>query len=240
MEAGPPRRLDALRRGTMSVNAALLEALRQDILNGNVAAGIKLKIPALCERYVVNPGAVREALSRLVSEGLVEFADQRGFKSTPVNVEGLRDITRIRVLIESEALVDAMRNGDARWEGDILATQHRLLRLKRDPESTEAAEWTAVHKEFHMALVAACTSPWLIRLHNLLYDQTERYRLISAAAGAVPQVSTRNVEDEHSGLVQAVIARDEKIALKLMESHLLTTARRVESAIRSAEQPGDQ
>lgn len=223
--------LDALRSGkTKSLNAALLERLRADLVTGEIAAGSKLKIPEICERYRVSPGAAREALSRLVPEGLVDFVDQRGFRAPPVTAAGLRDITRVRLLIEREALIDAMRHGDETWESEILAAQHRLLRCDRDktiPYGSEPAEWTARHKEFHQALIAACTSPWLIRMHNMLYDQTERYRAISARAGARTHGPKRDVKGEHSRIADAVIARDETRAVQLIEEHLERTADRV-------------
>lgn len=223
--------LDAKRSGNAkSLNAVLLERLRGDLVTGEIAAGVKLKIPDICERYGVSPGAAREALSRLVPEGLVDFIDQRGFRSPPVTVAGLKDITRVRLLIEREALIDAMRHGDEAWESEILAAQHRLLRCDRDksiPYGLEPAEWTARHKEFHQALIAACTSPWLIRMHNMLYDQTERYRAISARAGSTTRGPKRDVKGEHSRIADAVIARDEATAVQLMEEHLGRTADRV-------------
>ena len=229
------RPLDAIRTGTMSVNAALLEVLRADFLNGRVPAGIKLKIPELCSRYSVSPGAVREALSRLVSEGLVDYADQRGFWSTSVDLNGLRDLTRARILVEKEAIADAIRYGDTAWEQQLRHALEELCHIPRAGQGTEAQDWTAGHKRFHQALVAACTSPWLIRLHNLFYDQTERYRLISASAGAIVHGSSRDVEAEHGRIVEVVIQRDIEKAQFLMETHLRTTVDRVEAAILAME-----
>jgi DNA-binding GntR family transcriptional regulator len=223
--------LTPLRAGTTkSVNAALLERLRADLVAGSIPGGSKLKIPEICERYRVSPGAAREALSRLVSEGLVDFVDQRGFRASPVTAAGLKDITRVRLLIEREALIDAIRHGDDAWESGIVAALHRLLRCDRDKgasNGTEPADWIARHKDLHQALIAACTSPWLIRMHNMLYDQTERYRSISARAGLGAQGRKRDTTGEHSRLAEAVITRDEELAVRLMEEHLTRTADRV-------------
>jgi DNA-binding GntR family transcriptional regulator len=105
-----------------------------------------------------------------------------------------------------------------------------LLRCDREktiPYGTESAEWSARHKEFHQALIAACTSPWLIRLHNMLYDQTERYRAISARAGPHVKGPKRDTKREHADIAKATIGRDEAAAVQMMESHLLRTAERV-------------
>ncbi len=237
-----PRALDEMRAGTTkSLNAALLEQLRADLLNGGIDPDVKLKIPDLCQQYGVSPGVAREALSRLVPEGLVDFTDQRGFRTPPITEAGINDINRVRMLIEREALVDSMRNGTDAWESEIIAAQYRLQRCERDEgnaNSHESADWTARHKDFHRALISACTSPWLIRLHNLFYDQTERYRFISAKAGNVATGARRNVVDEHAQIVDAVIGRDEEQAVKLMEDHLQRTADRVLATM--ATQTGDK
>ena len=221
------RPLDALRAGTTkSLNAALLERLREDLLSGVYEPGSKLKIPDICESYRVTPGAAREALSRLVSDGLVDFVDQRGFRVPGLSAKNVMDITRVRLLIEREAIVDAISHGDDNWEAEIVAAHHRLMRCSRDvdqPAGYRSREWTAKHKEFHQALIAGCTSPWLIRLHNNLYDQTERFRSFSArAVGNTP--SGRDVHKEHSDIVDAVLQRDKERAVALIEMHLSLTA----------------
>ena len=61
------------------------EGLRADLLACRVTPGSKLKIQDLCERFSVSLGAIREALSRLTSEGLVISEPQRGFRAAPIS-----------------------------------------------------------------------------------------------------------------------------------------------------------
>lgn len=225
------RPLDAVRTGKMSVNAALLEVLRADMLSGAIQPGVKLKIPELCERYEVSTGAVREALSRLVPEGLVDFEDQRGFWSTPIDLAGLHDITRVRILVEREAIRDAIMHGDKKWEEDVVRAYEALSEIDRHSGDAEVREWTTRHKNFHLSLVSACGSPWLIRLHNLFYDQTERQRLVVVTASDILHRPVRDVDAEHEKLVKMVLARDVERVMFLMESHLRITVDRVEATI---------
>ena len=225
------RPLDAVRTGKMSVNAALLEVLRADMLSGAIQPGVKLKIPELCERYEVSTGAVREALSRLVPEGLVDFEDQRGFWSTPIDLAGLHDITRVRILVERETIRDAIMHGDKKWEDDVVRAHEALSEIDRHSGDAEVREWTARHKNFHLSLISACSSPWLVRLHNLFYDQTERHRLVIVAASDILHRPVRDVDAEHAKLVEMVLTRDVDRAMFLMESHLRITVDRVEATI---------
>jgi len=230
----PTRILDDLRVGTTkSLNAALIERLRSDLISGEIPPDTKLKIPSICERYEVSPGVAREALSRLVPDGLIDFTDQRGFRTPSLTVEGIRDITRVRLIVEREALIDAMQNGTYEWEAQILAAQHRMQSFEQSAEGRSfplSNEWAFYHKEFHRALIAACTSSWLIRMHNMLYDQTERYRFIAAKGGNRATGHSRNIGGEHSDIANAVIARDQKKALELIECHLSLTSDRALAA----------
>ena len=89
--------------------------------------------------YGVSPGAVREALSRLISESLVEFNEQRGFRAAPVSRAALLDIARTRILIDAHALRDAIRLGDVDWEADVLAIHHRLANCRPRDDAVRSA-----------------------------------------------------------------------------------------------------
>ena len=143
-------------------------------------------------------------------------------------------------MIEKEALSDAMRHGDVLWEEQVQSAFENLCRADRSAIGPQAQDWGARHKVFHLSLISACRSPWLIRMHELLYDQTERYRLISAVSGRITHAPDRNKEDEHRLLAETIISRKVGPALFLMEAHLRKTADRVEAAIAfSAEPPTD-
>lgn len=237
----PAHVLDDIRAGSKkSLNAALIEKLRNDLVKGVIEPDVKLKIPAVCERYGVSPGVAREALSRLVPEGLVDFADQRGFRTPPITASSIEDITRVRLLVETEALVDSMEHGDDEWEGRILAALHRLQSCEAGNESDGMAgtdEWSRRHKVFHQELVSACTSDWLIRLHNVLYDQSERYRYLAAKRGNTATGTRRNVTSEHAQMAEAVIARDQRTVLRLLDQHLRRTADRALAAAKLGASP---
>ena len=64
----------------LSRSSLLYNLLRQDLLHGVFSSGDKLAVMALSTRYTMGASSVREALSRLSSEGLVERIDQRGFR----------------------------------------------------------------------------------------------------------------------------------------------------------------
>ena len=83
------------------------------------AAGQKLHIAGLAKQFSVSLAAVREALSRLVADGLVQASDQRGFRVSPVSLADLDDVTQTRIDIEGLALRRSIERGDQAWLASV-------------------------------------------------------------------------------------------------------------------------
>lgn len=208
--------------------------LREDILSGKYPPNTKLKLEGLLEAYDVGMSPLREALSRLVGDMLVVTEGQRGFWVAPLSLADLDDVTRTRGLLETQALALSIQNGDKAWEKLVKETYEKLSKVENSlPESPEdvspslSKQWEQCNREFHSVLVSACNSPWLIRLRNLLYQQSERYRRVSLRESR----GHRNIQDEHSGIYNAVIKRNTLKACDLIEHHLQQTADEVRRAI---------
>lgn len=210
------------KESSVSMTQKAYEEVRADLLACRIPPGARLKIQELCERIPVSPGAIREALSRLTSEGLVRAEPQRGFRAAPISGADLVDLTMVRVEIDSLCLRWAIAGGDMNWETRLVAAAHRLARTPERASEDPARcneDWAEAHAAFHLALVEGCGSPWLLHLHSLLYAQSERYRRLSvpfAAAG-------RNVDAEHQAIVAATLARDAETAIPLLAAHLQKT-----------------
>lgn len=206
-----------------SLTLVAFDGLRSDILAGDLRPRDRLRIQQLTERYDVGATAVREALSRLVTEGLVTAEDQRGFCVADVSGDELQDLTRTRLWIEQSALRTAIEQGDLEWETDVLASFHRLSRMP--PPSTgprAATAWRQAHRQFHFALVRGCGSAWTLRLCSMLYDQTERYRNL---AGKAREAASRDVLAEHREILEATLARDATQACDLLARHFESTTK---------------
>jgi len=209
-----------------SLTEAVFSHLRQDILTCRLAPNSRLKIGVLCERFGASLGAVREALSRLSSEGLVVSAPQRGYRVAPISPEDFADLTRTRIKIEGMALRDSIAHGDIAWEGNVVAALHQMSRLNvTDPGSNMRIneDWAAAHADFHHALISACSSAWLLRLRQSLFDHSERYRLVALPYAA----SRRNLEGEHEALAEASVQRNTQRASRILTRHIREPARHV-------------
>lgn len=211
----------AVASGGASITAQLFDRLRDDILNGMLEPGQKLKIESLREHYAVGASPVREALSMLTSEGLVQRLDQRGFRVSDISVSAFEELLRTRCWLEERALRESIASGSAAWEEGVLLAHHRLTKTPRTSGQGEAARpnWEKAHKLFHMSLLSACGSGFLIGFCEQLYDLNIRYRNI---AGSVAYPS-RNVAAEHQAICDAAIAHDADEAVRLLVAHYTET-----------------
>ena len=211
---------------TVSKTAELYEALREELLDGVHRPGAKLGIDAIGARFGVSPSVVREALSRLTSDRLVNAMPQRGFAVAALSVEDLDDLTEVRIEVETRCIARSVRNGDIDWEAALLASWHRLSSVSASPEGRRHPDWERLHATFHDDLVAACDSAWWLRLRGGLYLQAERYRRALRAEAD----RTRDIEAEHRELLDLAMCRDAEGAARALARHLERTARAAREA----------
>ena len=215
------------RRGR-SLAEDVYDALRADILFGRRLPASRVQLNEIAEEHGVSLSVVREAVTRLASEDLVEATPQRGFRVRPLSVEHLQDLTWVRVQLESLALRESIAKGDVTWEANLVAAHHRLaVTPTYFEDGTGNLDWLTAHSGFHAALAAAAGSPILERLRRQLYDAAELYRMWSSN---LPQHPTReHVDDEHRAIFEAALARDADRAVELVTRHLETTAHHLEA-----------
>jgi DNA-binding GntR family transcriptional regulator len=199
-------------------------ALRNRILMGQVEPLAKLKISLLAEEFRVSPGAVREALSRLTTNNLVEARDQQGFRVAPISTAELSDLTSTRITIESLALAQSIERGDEAWEA-ALRSAHRAL-LEHTPRGHDPQS-VLVHSRFHEALVAGCGSPALLRIRHELFDLADRYRMLALRRS--PDWGPE--DDEHGTIVAAALARRTEPAVEALAEHIRRTAKQIRNAM---------
>src|SRR5215218_2777658 len=213
-----------------SLTSAVQERLRADILSTRLLPGQKLHIAGLAKQFSVSRAAVREALSRLVADGLVQASDQRGFRVSPVSLADLKDVTQSRIDIEGLALRRSIERGDQDWLGSVESAFDALkavpYRYPDDP-SVHYEVWVMRHRVFHRALVNACGSPWLLGFRDVLHEQSERYRRLAIRREVG---RTRDVEAEHSAIVAATLRRDADAAVAALSDHFSITKEFVELA----------
>jgi len=214
--------------GDTAASGTLVEqahaALKKNIIAGLHRPGEKLRVEHLKQRYGVSSGTLREALTMLLADKLVVAEGQRGFRVALASAEDLIDLSRIRILLEREAIRQSIAHGDDDWEAGVVSAFHILGRATRAfaqnrDDQAVFDEWERRHRAFHISLISAAPSEWMRYFLDLAYQQYERYRHMFLAV-AEEFYKDRDAEAEHAAIVEAVLARDADRAEKLVEEHL--------------------
>jgi DNA-binding GntR family transcriptional regulator len=200
-----------------TVGSSTYEHIKKDIIYGNLAPGSKLKLDGLKKQYDASVSTLRETLNRLSSDGFVEAAEQRGFFVRSVSREDLAEIANLRILLECSALKTSIENGNADWEGNLVAAHHKLKLIEQKMLSGDYSQketWKRYDWEFHKTSIEACNSQNLMSLHAIIFDKYLRYQML---------VITDRGKDaalEHQQIFDASLSRNSSKAIEALEIHI--------------------
>lgn len=226
---GTPR--NGLNGSPKSLTEDVYTRLCDDIVEGRLAPGEKLRVEHLKLYYKVGAGTLREALTRLVSDAMVVSEGQRGFWVAPMSMADLEDLTQLRMEIEIAALRRSIRNGDTAWRARVQLAYSELLAFGQEAITQDRRYWETLNERFHSALISGYESPWTVRILGLLARQSERYRRLSIH---LPN-SGRRVEEEHRMIYEAAMSGEEARAALALEAHIRETPNLILNAYRRGE-----
>lgn len=227
---------DTIEGKSRSRTSDIYARVRDDIVVGAFPPGSKLKIETLRARYGLGATPIREALSMLAADGLVEREDQRGFRVAIVSASEFEELLRFRCSVEERALRLSIERSGPEWEEAIVVARYRLAstpRLRADGEIDPV--WERRHKDFHMSLVSGCGSSLLLRLSDQLYAENNRYRYIARLGGS----ARSDVNEEHEQIAEAALARDADRAVGLLIGHFERTGKLLQAKLRRDEAAGE-
>jgi DNA-binding GntR family transcriptional regulator len=196
--------------------------LRSAIMHGAHAPGAALKPQDLAKEQGVSLVVVREALVRLVGEGLADRLPNRGFAVPAFSDRRWQEIAEARRAVEPVVLRMSVERGDVDWEARVRAAHHRLARtppfLPAEGEHYSDA-WAEAHRIFHRTLLEGCGNTMLLETFDRLWTASELARRWSAH-----RTPGRDHLGEHRRLEEAALARDADAAAAALAQHLTLTA----------------
>ncbi len=208
---------------------SIYNQIKDDLLRGVFPAGSRLNIKEIADRYDTSINPVREALSRLAAEKIVDQREQRGFAVPVLTEKDLRELVKTRCWVEEIAVRESIANMTEDYELDLVTAFHRLARTNfADADGNPNPDWEARHRAFHLALIANCGSSWLYSFCDHLMFQATRARYL-AVTSRKDDGRLRN--DEHEGLMKAAISGDADETVRRLRAHYTKTLDLVTEAL---------
>lgn len=190
----------------MSITGRAYKLLRAQIIACELKPGSRLNISSLQNSLALSQASVREALSRLTAEGLVEIERHRGFRVAPVSPSGFRELIEACLTVEIPCIRSSIANGDLEWERQLTAAYHRAAQTLQQVAAGDAGvdAYSNERKAFYDVLLSPCRNKWLLWSWNLLHVQNMRYRhmYLSLARWDLEHLAV------HREILDAVLKRD--------------------------------
>ncbi|MEV6210152.1 GntR family transcriptional regulator [Kitasatospora sp. NPDC051914] len=208
--------------GKQMLSEQVYAHLRDAILRGDHAPGDALKPQDLAREQGVSLAVVREALVRVVGDGLADRLPNRGFAVPAFSDHRWQEITEARRAVEPVVLRMSVERGDVDWEARVRAAHHRLARTPTHvPEEGEyySGAWSEAHRVFHRTLLEGCGNPVLLETFDRMWTASELARRWSAH-----RHPDRDHVGEHRRLEEAALARDADTAAEVLARHLTLSA----------------
>ncbi|MBO9536517.1 FadR/GntR family transcriptional regulator [Herbaspirillum sp.] len=211
--------------------------LLDNIDGGAFPRGSKLPTEAvLAQEFGVSRTVVREAISRLKHEGVVEprqgsgvfVTEQAGIKPLRIDYaevsspDAVLQIVELRRAIEAEVAAQAAKR---RTEADIEAIEAALARIGTDVAA--GGDGVAADVAFHRALAQATRNPYFIKTLEFLSQYLEAATAVTRGNEARYEDFSRQVREEHEAIVEAIRAGDEMAARNAAQAHMFNAARRL-------------
>ena len=213
-------KLDGLEPVRREETAAIIaERVRLAIIEGPFSAGDQLGEAQLAAALGVSRGPVREALQRLIQEGLLRSEPNRGVFVEALNEDDIRDVYFARTIVERAAAERVLERRDEAALDELERCVDEMRRAAGERDVTGVARWDL---EFHKVLTRAAHSKRLTRMFETLLTET---RIALTSGGREPQLDTALI-DEHASLLEALRSGDRRRALLLIHKHMQSGVRR--------------
>lgn len=202
---------DQVRIATVSTVEAAANAIRELILNGDLAPGARLRENEFAERLGVARHSFRAATQILIAEGLLRREPNRGVSVPVFSEDDVQDIFKLRAALEIEAARLAIEAGVVPD-----AAREAVAELQGLSAKAQWSDVVAPDLAFHRAIIDAAGSPRLVRAYYGLQSEIVLCMVQLQPAYDHP----KEVAAEHEELLAAIESRDVERAESLWRAHL--------------------
>ena len=196
------------------------EKIKHDIITCKLAPGEPLSENQFLDQFKVSKTPIREALTSLVQDGLVEYTPNRGFMVTSISVSDIQEIFEARIFFETELFRLAVKH-ISDTEIDELEKQSQVDGDVKSPDYAET--FLESNRKFHIALGAAGGNNRLLWYYDTLMNEAQRLFYMDI----LHHSKEFHWGHGHEGIIQALRSRDETAGVTVIRDALENARKRV-------------
>jgi DNA-binding GntR family transcriptional regulator len=201
------------------------EQIKDQIMSGELEPGKKVVVNQVAESLSISPTPVKEAMNRLVAEGLMEALPRRGFMVKQLSMEEIRNIMDCRIMMETFAAKPAAKN--FRHHPEIQVKMREVLRRMPDIQANDYITATKLEQVYHLSIIQLAENQKLTELYNMLFGVG--FSFLVYASSKHPMERHQAAYQEHKLMYEFLEEGDgDKLEL-LLRTHLENTMKLYET-----------
>ncbi|ASF10527.1 putative GntR family transcriptional regulator [Nocardia brasiliensis NBRC 14402] len=201
--------------GGRALRDVVYAALRGELMNGDIKFGERLTEPKLAARFGISRTPIREALTVLCADGLLQ-REEFGFSPVRPSIPLIRDLYELRITLELGGIQRALTNPAVSHDRALLeAERDAWLALRADPPAQEPG-FVVRDEEFHVTLLTAAGNAEMVRALQAVNSRIRHVRMYDFMVNNRIETTIA----EHLGILDAVLAEDLSLAYQLLHTHI--------------------
>lgn len=212
----------------MKASELAYQSLRSDIMEGMLSPGSVIAEVEQSERLGVSRTPVREAISRLLAEGLAEPAPGRGVIVAPISLTNVYALFELRTSLDCTAAALAARRGNPLIFRQLTDAFERAA-LELQQGNRQLAEYYALVDELDTAIDTAAGNRYLHQAQVSLRTQLARIRKLSKTN----PIRLAQAAEEHAQIARCIASGDQQLAEAAVRLHLANALYAIEEAANS-------
>ncbi len=211
--------LAPLRELVTALNERVYEALLRAIAEGRIPPGKRLMLDDVAAQLRVSRTPVRDAVSRLVAEGLMEPSGGRGFRVTLLTRQDLAQLYDLRLMCETYAVERGLETLTPQLLAQLEHLACQWARVSPNPDLAEWLDLTLKDQEFHRLIVSLARNPRLSDLFQRLCIHIQTFRVGPFFSSAAELKET--YLSEHREVMAALRGGDVATAKRAVSRHVM-------------------
>ena len=200
----------------LSLVEATMEGIRNSIINGDLSLGQQLTESNLQKSFGFSKTPIREALGRLVAEGLVESEVHKGFKVFKMDEKELSDFCELRLALESQALKTSYENNRAALIREIKLF---IKDMTKSIKNNEFLEYRLIDSKFHKCFFTLSSNRFLTKNYENIHSLIETIKNYSFR-GLIDQNKLKYSNAGHIAICRHIEDKNLTLALSELEKHI--------------------
>ncbi|MDF1496357.1 GntR family transcriptional regulator [Caproiciproducens sp. CPB-2] len=199
--------------------------IRDQIMSGEMEPGKKVVVNQIAESLSISPTPVKEAMNRLVAEGLMDMLPRRGFVVKQLSMDEIRNIMDCRIMMETFAAIPAAKNFHVHPE--IQVKMREVLRKMADVQANDYVTANQYEQIYHGSIIRLTENQKLTELYDMLMGVS--FSFLVYASSRHPMERHEAAHQEHKLMYECLEEGEGKKLEILIRTHLENTMKLYET-----------